>query len=84
MWKPKHRLAADRSGLRYPSDLTGAQWVIVDPMIPPAKDGSASIATGWRWCSTGALSQNRRRTREEFLELLASALRSTERNVRWK
>jgi hypothetical protein len=22
MWKPEHRLAADRSGLRYPSDLT--------------------------------------------------------------
>jgi hypothetical protein len=22
MWKPKHRIAADRSGLRYPSDLT--------------------------------------------------------------
>jgi hypothetical protein len=21
MWKPEHRLAADRSGLRYPSDL---------------------------------------------------------------
>ena len=23
MWKPEHRLAADRSGLRCPSDLTG-------------------------------------------------------------
>jgi hypothetical protein len=22
MWKPEHRLAAQRSGLRYPSDLT--------------------------------------------------------------
>ena len=22
MWKPEHRLAADRRGLRYPSDLT--------------------------------------------------------------
>src|SRR5262249_49905179 len=39
MWKPEHRLAADRSGLRYPSDLTGAEWVIVEPMIPPAKHG---------------------------------------------
>ena len=39
MWKPEHRLAADRSDLRYPSDLTGAEWVIVEPMIPPAKYG---------------------------------------------
>jgi hypothetical protein len=26
MWKPEHRRAADRSGLGYPSDLTGAEW----------------------------------------------------------
>jgi hypothetical protein len=26
MWKPEHRAAADRSGLRYPSDLTDAEW----------------------------------------------------------
>ena len=35
MWKPEHRLAADRRGLRYPSDLTDAEWAIVAPMIPP-------------------------------------------------
>jgi hypothetical protein len=29
MWKPEHRLAADRRGLRYPSDLTDAEWGIV-------------------------------------------------------
>ncbi len=39
MWKPEHRLAADRSGLRYPSDLTDAEWTIVEPMIPPARHG---------------------------------------------
>src|SRR4029453_19074283 len=40
MWKPKHRLAAaDRSGLRYPSDLIDAEWAIIEPMIPPAKHG---------------------------------------------
>jgi transposase len=39
MWKPEHRLAANRSGLRYPSDLTDAEWVIVEPMIPPARPG---------------------------------------------
>ena len=39
MWKPEHRFAAHRSGLRYPSDLTGAEWAIVEPLIPPAKHG---------------------------------------------
>ena len=39
MWKPEHRLAADRSCLRYPSDLSDAEWAIVAPMIPPARHG---------------------------------------------
>src|SRR6201993_582215 len=39
MWTPEHRLAADRSGLRYPSDLADAEWAIVEPMIPPARHG---------------------------------------------
>jgi transposase len=39
MWKPEHRRAADRSGLRYPSDLTDAEWVLVAPLIPPARRG---------------------------------------------
>jgi hypothetical protein len=29
MWKPEHRRAADRTGLRYPSDLSDAEWLIV-------------------------------------------------------
>jgi hypothetical protein len=29
MWKPEHRLAADRRGLRYPSYLTDAELAIV-------------------------------------------------------
>ena len=39
MWKPEHRAAADRRGLRYPSDLTDAEWALVSPLIPPAKSG---------------------------------------------
>ena len=35
----EHRLAANRSGLRYPSDLTDAEWAIVEAMIPPARHG---------------------------------------------
>ena len=39
MWKPEHRRAADRPGLRYPSDLTDAEWALVKPLIPPARRG---------------------------------------------
>lgn len=39
MWKPEHRQAAKRDGVRYPSDLTDAEWAWVGPMIPPAKRG---------------------------------------------
>ena len=39
MWTPEHRRTADRRGLRYPSDLTDAEWAIVERMIPPAKHG---------------------------------------------
>jgi transposase len=39
VWKPEHRRAADRRGLRYPSDLTDAEWALVEATIPPAKHG---------------------------------------------
>ena len=39
MWKPEHRRAADRRGMRYPSDMTDAEWALVEPPIPPAKRG---------------------------------------------
>ena len=39
MWKPEHRRTADRRGLRYPSDLTDAEWALVGSAIPPAKRG---------------------------------------------
>ena len=39
MWKPEHRRAADRRGLRYQSDLTDAEWALVAPLIRPAKRG---------------------------------------------
>ncbi len=31
MWKPEHRKAADRRGLRYESDLTDAEWALIRP-----------------------------------------------------
>src|SRR5258708_5634269 len=39
MWKPQHRRAADRHGLRYPSDLSDSEWALIAPAIPPAKRG---------------------------------------------
>jgi hypothetical protein len=40
MWKPEHRLAADRRGLRYLSDLTDAEWAIVHPADIQDRDGA--------------------------------------------
>ena len=39
MWKPEHRRAARRVGLRYDNDLTDEEWTLVEPLIPPAKRG---------------------------------------------
>ncbi len=39
MWKQEHRLAAARKGLRYPSDLTDAEWGLIAPLIPSARHG---------------------------------------------
>lgn len=55
MWKPEHRLAADRSGLRYPSDLTDAEWAIVEPMIPPARHGGRKRSVNVREVLNGIL-----------------------------
>src|SRR5215208_2661114 len=39
MWKPEHRAAAERHGLRYESALTDAEWALVARLILPAKRG---------------------------------------------
>src|SRR5579875_698567 len=39
MWTSENRARYDRSKLRYPSDLTDAEWALVAPLIPPAKRG---------------------------------------------
>jgi transposase len=48
MWKPEHRLAARRSGLRYPSDMTDEEWALAAPLIPPAKRGGRKRTTDVR------------------------------------
>jgi transposase len=39
MWTAENRARYDRSKLRYPSDLTDAEWALIAPLIPPAKRG---------------------------------------------
>jgi transposase len=39
MWTTENRPRYNRDRLRYPSDLTDAEWTLVEPMIPPAKHG---------------------------------------------
>ena len=48
MWKPEHRRAATRRGLRYESDLTDAEWALVAPLIRPAKRGGRPRAVDVR------------------------------------
>lgn len=47
-WTTEHRRAADRHGLRYPSDMTDAEWALVQPMIRPAKRGGRSRTVNLR------------------------------------
>ena len=37
MWKPEHRRAAERNDLRYLTDLTDAEWALVELMIPSGR-----------------------------------------------
>ena len=39
MWTRENHGLYDRSKLRYPSDLTDAEWALVAPLIPGAKRG---------------------------------------------
>jgi len=39
MWTVENRGRYDRSKLRYPSDLTDAEWALIEPLIPSAKRG---------------------------------------------
>lgn len=39
MWTVKNRPWYNRDDLRYPSDLTDAEWSLVEPLIRPAKPG---------------------------------------------
>jgi transposase len=64
MWTVEQRQAHARVGLRYPSDLTDAEWALAEPLILPARRGGRKrtvdtravldgifyvLATGCQW-----------------------------------
>lgn len=48
MGTDENRARYDRSGLGYPSDLTDAEWTLIEPLIPPAKRGGGKRSVDLR------------------------------------
>jgi transposase len=55
MWTTENRGRYERKGLRYPSDVTEAEWAYVKPLIPPAKRGGRKRAVDVREVLNGVL-----------------------------
>jgi transposase len=55
MWTNENRGRYDRSKLRYPSDLTDAEWLLVAPLIPPAKRGGGKRTVDIREVVNGVM-----------------------------
>ena len=48
MWTSENRARYDRDELRYPSDVTDAEWALIEPLIPAAKRGGRRRKTDMR------------------------------------
>ena len=55
MWTQENRARYDRNGLRYPSDLTDAEWAVIAPLIPPGKRGGDKRTVNLREVLNGLL-----------------------------
>src|SRR3954468_7844312 len=55
MWTIENRHRYDRDRLRYPSDLTDDEWVLVEPLIPPAKRGGGKRTVNMREVVNGVM-----------------------------
>ena len=55
MWTIENRHRYDRDKLRYPSDLTDAEWELVEPLIPPAKRGGGKRTVQMREVLNGVM-----------------------------
>ena len=55
MWTTENRHRYDRDKLRYPSDLTDAEWRLIKPLIPPAKRGGGKRTVNMREVVNGVM-----------------------------
>lgn len=55
MWTDETRSRHDRGHLRYPSDLTDAEWDLLQPMVPAAKRGGRPRTVDMREVLNGIL-----------------------------
>ena len=55
MWTVENRALYERKGGRYPSDLTDAEWGLIEPLIPPAKSGGRRRTVAPREVVNGVL-----------------------------
>ena len=51
----RNRAHYDRRGLRYPSDVTDAEWELVSPLIPPARRGGGKRKVNMREVVNGLM-----------------------------
>lgn len=55
MWTAKNRARYNRDQLRYPSDVTEAEWAVIAPLIPPARRGGRKRTVNIREVFNGVL-----------------------------
>ena len=55
MWTPENRSLYNRDKLRYPSDLTDAEWRHIAPLIPPARSGGGKRRVDMRAVVNGVM-----------------------------
>ena len=55
MRTPENRPRYNRDKLRYPSDLTDAEWAHIEPLIPPAKRGGGKRRVNIREVLNGVM-----------------------------
>jgi transposase len=55
MWTAENRPRYNRDNLRYPSDLTDAEWALIAPLIPPGKSGGGKRTVDLREVVNGLM-----------------------------
>lgn len=55
MWTVENRARYNRDHLRYPSDLSDAEWEVIAPLIPPARPGGGKRRVDMREVVNGLM-----------------------------